>query len=73
MFAWISTPDIGPSGVGWMSRLSVNVAPTNTIPTHTLRTYVRASAPKTARAPTMWSGVRRRHATSASAEMPRTR
>src|SRR5439155_21299963 len=31
MFAWISTPDIGPSGVGWMSRLSVNVAPTNTI------------------------------------------
>ena len=31
MFAWISTPDIGPSGVGWMSRPSVNVAPTNTI------------------------------------------
>src|SRR5437773_10028505 len=31
MFAWISTPDIGPTGVGKKSRLSVNVAPTNTI------------------------------------------
>ena len=30
MLAWISTPDIAPTGVAWASRLSAKVAPTST-------------------------------------------